>query len=964
MSKEDHRDVEVPLSAALLAENPNRGSEPGLEREQMLSSLHSRMFGAKKSVLLGRFELGARRGAGAMGVVYEARDPALDRKVALKVLRATALDPSRAERFVLEARALAKLRHPNVVTVYEVGSDGENRFIVMDLVQGGTLGSWLDTPRPWRDIVRMFIGAGHGLQAAHDAGLVHRDFKPDNVLVENELPRVVDFGLAAGADDPLTTTLGTPPQESSEAGRCTQTGGFVGTPVYMAPEQARGDTTPAADQYAFCVALFEALEGRRPHADAEPKGLEAMLAARETPLPPGVPRNAPRWLRKAIVRGLAPSPGDRWPSMNDLLSTLQRVEGAGRRRTAAVVGGLALTVGAAGVGTLWSDTAADPCAAAAAEMDAAWSSNRRTELAQAFSDTKLPYADDTWQRVSSLLEAYAQQWGRAAERACVADLAAPDPAPALNLARQRCIERRRSDFTTLVNTFAKADADTIDRAVDAAATIPPLSTCDDAALLREQLERGSERQIAPSGLYDLVAASDVAFRIGDDDTALREAGEALEGARAIPDHELATLASLVVAKVQKRSGNLEEATASASDAVEAAELLGGTSLRAQAQLQLLDVLIDLREFDSSTRLARFTRASVLRLGDPPPLLLELGLREASLAHSKGDVEAGLKLFERTEALARQHDDAGHDLVGRSLQGQGNSLSELGRYDESIAVQQRAVELLARRLGTATPRVIEARMGVASALSNYGRSQEGLAQAKSTFADANRVAGEGSVLAARAQATLGIAYATHGMLSEAEPLLRVASTTLEKELGPENPDAASGWTALARVLAYLDKPQEAIEVLEHAREILSATLSPTHTDFIYIHTNLAEAHLTLEQWQAAADAAQRAESIVTVHFSADNGRLAPIRRLRATALREAGKLAASAELLRSVVTQLQATDAQPALIAVANYQLALTLAEQGETAQAKSLMQEARAVFATLGNYKKRLATIDSWLAQH
>lgn len=899
-----------------------------------------------------------------MGVVYEARDPDLDRKVALKVLRATALDPSRAERFVLEARALAKLRHPNVVTVYEVGSDGETRFIVMDLVQGGTLGSWLKTPRSWQDIVRMFIGAGQGLQAAHDAGLVHRDFKPDNVLVENELPRVVDFGLAAGADDPLTTTLGTSPLESSEAGRCTQTGGFVGTPVYMAPEQARGETTPAADQYAFCVALFEALEGRRPHADAEPKGLEAMLAARETRIPAGIPRNAPRWLRRAIVRGLAPSPVERWPSMNDLLLTLQRVEGAGRRRTIAVAGALALTAAAAGAGTLWGDTAEGACSSAANPLHEAWSNARRTELQRVFEDMDLPYAADTWQRVEPRLESYAQQWERAAERACIADLAAPDPAPPLNQARQRCLGRRKSDFTSLLATFATLDAETLDRAIDAAATIPAVSTCDDAALLREQLERGSERQLAPPSLYDLVAASDVAFRIGKDDTALREAGEALDGAKAIPDLELATLASLVVAKVQQRGGELEEATASASDAVEAAELLGDTKLRAQAQLQLLDILTDRREFDSSARLARFTRASVLRLGNPLPMLLELQLRDGWLAHNKGDVEAALELFEQAEALAREQDATGYDLLGRSLRGQGNSLSELGRYDESIAVQQHAVELLGLRLGTATPRVIQARMDVATALSNYGRSQEAVALAKSTLADANTLAGEESVLAARAQGTLGIAYATHGMLTEAEPLLRAASTTLEKKLGPKNTTVAQGWTALARVLAYLDRPQEAIEVLEHAREIMSATLPPTHTDFIYVHTNLTEAHLTLEQWQDAVEAAQRAESIVTVHFSGDNGRLAPIQLLRATALRGAGQLDASAELLRSVITKLQATDAQPAQIANASYELALTLAEQDDAAQAKRLMHDARAMFAGLGTHQFRLAKIDSWLAEH
>ncbi len=865
---------------------------------------------------------------------------------------------------MLEARALAKLRHPNVVTVYEVGTDGDNRFIVMDLVQGGTLKSWLETPRAWKDVVRMFIGAGQGLQAAHDAGLIHRDFKPDNVLVEDDLPRVVDFGLAAGADDPVTVTLGSAP-EMGDAGRCTQTGAFVGTPVYMAPEQVLGDATPAADQYAFCVALFEALEGRRPYADAESDGLEAMLAARALPLPPGLPRGAPRWLRKAIARGLSPAPADRWPSMNALLGALARVGPPGRRRAVAVAAGLALTVAAAGAGSLLSDTETQACSAAADGLHDAWSSARRGELQRAFERTGVPYATDTWQRVEPLLDAYAAQWERAAVGACVADLAAPDPAPALNQARQRCIGRRRADFSSLLDTFATLDADTIDRAVDAAETIPAISTCDDATLLREQLERGVEHVAAPSSLYERVAAADVAFRIGDDQTALQEAGTAREGSRAVADDELASLASIVVAQVHRRNGKLEHAEAAANDAVEAAERLGDTQLRARAQIQLLSVLTGQRDFASCNRQARFIRASLTRLGDPPAMLFELRLQQAWLLQHEGDVEGALTLFEQTELLARQQGASGSDVTGRSLSGQGAALAELGRYEESIAVSQRAVERLALRLGTATPRVISARMDIASALSNYGRSEEAIAAAKSVLADAVLVAGAESVLGGRARATLGIAYATHGGLTDAEHLLRTAAATLERELRTENPDAATAWVALAKVLAYGDKPAEAIEVLEHAREILSVALPPTHPDFIYVHTNLAEAHLALDHWQAAADAAQQAESIVDLHFSADNARLAPIRVLRATALRETGALDASASLLKPVLDKLLAAKARPALIANTSYQLGLTRAEQGDIAEARRLMHEAKAAFQSDGTeHIARVDEVDTWLGSH
>lgn len=901
-----------------------------------------------------------------MGVVYEALDPDLDRKVALKVLRPSTLDPSAVDRFALEARALAKLRHPNVVTVYEVGTDGDDRFIVMDLVQGGTLRDWMETSRPWRDVVRMFMAAGQGLQAAHDAGLVHRDFKPDNVLVEDELPRVVDFGLAAGADDSLTTTSPADRGEFPDPALRTQTGAFVGTPVYMAPEQARGDATPASDQYAFCVALFEALQGRRPHAELESKGFSAMVVAREAPLPSGVPHGVPRWLRQVIARGLSPDPADRWPSMTALLSALRRVEGVGRRRTFMVAAGLGLTTTAAIVGSQWNEggVAADPCATAGAVLDDVWSDAKRAEIQRTFVDTGLPYAADTWRRVTPQLQAYAEQWAHAAQRSCVADLAAPDPIPPLNQARRRCIERRRSDFTSLLATFARADSDTIEHAVDAAATIPPLSSCEDAALVQQQLERGPAHGVAPSSLYDRVAASDVAFRTGDDATAASEAHQALDAAAAIPDHELAALASLVLASVHRRAGDVDAAATVAGDAVSSAERLGDTRLRVKAQLLLVTILSELREFDAATRQIRFIRASLGRLSDPPRMVTELQLLEGWLLQHKGELESALRRFEHAEALAREQDPVNSRQVGMSLSGQGTTLGELGRYEESVAIQRRAIEQLAARVGPATPQVIRARTQVAASLSNLGRGAEAIEEAKRTVVDADAVLGEDSVLAARARATLAVAYASQGKLTESELLLRAAAVTLEKKYGPKNPASADAWTNLGRVLGHAGKSEEAVNVLEHARAIMAFTLPPDHPDFIYIHTNLAGAYVELERWQAAADAALRAESIAEKHVSTDNARLTLIRILRGSALRGAGQLDASVELLNAVVTEQRAVKARAGLIADAEYELAQTLEAQHHRSSAREHMRVARALFQADGAHKQRVVAIDDWLAAH
>ncbi|MGH1340528.1 MAG: protein kinase domain-containing protein [Nannocystales bacterium] len=968
MIDEDQPPEHPSLSDALLAEDPNEAAGRNVEREQALAEVHARMFGSMGPVCLGRFELGARRGAGAMGVVYEALDPDLDRKVALKVLRSTALDPHGAERFAHEARALAKLRHRNVVTVYEVGTDGDDRFIVMDLVQGETLREWMEARHSLGDIVRMFIGAGEGLQAAHDAGLVHRDFKPDNVLVEDELPRVVDFGLAAGTEDARVTMTQSDedePIEPVEPARYTQTGAFVGTPVYMAPEQARGQADPAADQYAFCVSLFEAIEGRRPHADAESEGFEAMLSAREAPVQAGTPAAAPRWLRAAIARGLAPNPADRWPSMNQLLAVLRRIDGGGRRRTAIAVAGVGLTATAAGLGSQWSPIIAatsDPCADAGSEIAEVWSDSRRATLQQRFLGTKLTYAADTWERVAPRLDTYAKQWTEVAQRACLADLAAPVPAPPLNQARLRCIGRRRSDFVALLDTFAAPTAKTVDRAVDAADTIPPLATCDEAALVREQLERGQEREQAPSTLYGQLAASDVAFRTGDDEVARSKAQVALEGANAVPDHELAALAALVLARVHRRSGDLEEAVSMAGNAIDSAERLGDTRLRVKARLELLRLFVERREFDAGLREARFIRASLGHLADPPGLLSDFELVEGWLFLYKGDMEPALQRFEAAEAHARAQGPGGSARVGRSLSAQGKALGELGRYEESVTATRSAVELLTGRLGGATPSTIRARLGLVVSMCNLGLVQDGVVEATAAVVDADAVQGKNSVLAARARATLGIAYSTTD-LQESVSLLREAAEVLEGVYGLKNPDSATAWLNLAHVLSDVD-PQEAVDVLDHVAEIYASTLPTTHPDYVYLYANLAEGHAKLENWEAATVAAQRAESLAQQHFPGDNGRLARIRTLRGSAMRGGGDPDGATALLESVLLARRKAESQPALIADTQYELALSVADQGNIEQATAYMEAARATFRKQNAHEHRAKLIDAWLADH
>ncbi len=279
-----------------------------------------------------RYRITGRIGAGGMGVVYRAYDPQLDREVALKLLLADGGDGTLGRaRMLREAKTAAKIRHPNVVTVYDAGQAGGRVYIAMELIDGVTLKTWLRRPgRAWKDVLRVMLSAGEGLAAAHEVGLVHRDFKPDNVLIGPDgRAHVLDFGLARPSHEaePNAATPGTAPTIPRDAmlQTLTQTGLTIGTPAYMAPEQhlAR-PTSPRSDQFSFCVATYEALYGQRPFVGESYAELSlAVIEGRATPPPRR--SQVPPQVWQALRRGLSTDPEARYPELRQLLDALEAV---------------------------------------------------------------------------------------------------------------------------------------------------------------------------------------------------------------------------------------------------------------------------------------------------------------------------------------------------------------------------------------------------------------------------------------------------------------------------------------------------------------------------------------------------------------------------------------------------------------------------------------------------------------
>jgi eukaryotic-like serine/threonine-protein kinase len=427
--------------------------------------------------------------------VFEARDTILGRRVALKLLHPGVAGSHVAPaRLLREAQALAKLAHPNVVTVFEVGTAGDDPFVAMELVEGNTLFDWLGEARDWRAVLDVFIAVGRGLAAVHALGLVHRDFKPSNVLFDARgVPKLGDFGLVGAVD----ATLDESSAESAGAlfeSPLTREGAIVGTPRYMAPEQqARLPATARSDQYSFCVCLWEAVFGDHPFPKEQDTDTIATRSARK----------APRWLIRALEKGLAFDPDKRHPTMTALLDELERAPKV-RRRIATAAAAL-VVIGAGSLFTMRARSSEeDPCARVAPLE--AWTPEARVATRNAFAATALPFAERAHQEVARVLDDYGTRWHAMKVGSCRAHV---DKTQSEEIYERRnlCLDRRQVEVSAMVAALRMISADTVSKATEALGRLGDLRACADVEALsrskplpqdpaRAEQVRSVEREIA------------------------------------------------------------------------------------------------------------------------------------------------------------------------------------------------------------------------------------------------------------------------------------------------------------------------------------------------------------------------------------------------------------------------------------------------------------------------------------
>ena len=464
---------------------------------------------------VGRYVVLSQLGSGGMGVVYSAYDPELDRKIALKVLHPRRAASSRREaaraRLIREAQALAQIAHPNVITVHDVGTFHGSVFVAMEFIDGRTLTQWArKKKRSWKRVLDIVLPAGRGLAAAHAGGLVHRDFKPDNVMIGRDGRVVVlDFGLARQAAPDASSSLDAAPIDaigsvdddsdptetlddlsirgtsSGDLGASlTRTGGVLGTPAYMAPEQHVGiGTDTRSDQFAFCITLYEALYGQRPF-EGETQAALAVEVSEGNVRPPPADTDVPTWLHRVLLRGLEPDPEDRYPTMQALLTALAPApdSGGGRRWTVPLGATAVVLLGAYALGRP-GEGGADVCRGAERHLAGIWDRTQADAVEEAFRATHLPFAERVFEQVDTELDVYADAWTAMRQDACEATHLHGEQSPEMLDRRMLCLDRSLTQLEALVDQLEHADAETMERSVAALSSLPPLARCADVATL-------------------------------------------------------------------------------------------------------------------------------------------------------------------------------------------------------------------------------------------------------------------------------------------------------------------------------------------------------------------------------------------------------------------------------------------------------------------------------------------------
>ncbi|HEU5056982.1 MAG TPA: serine/threonine-protein kinase [Kofleriaceae bacterium] len=866
---------------------------------------------------IGRYVVEQQLGSGTMGLVLAAIDPALDRKVALKVVRPDQIGGSTAgrQRLLREAQAMAKLAHPNVVTVYEVGTFADHVFVAMEHVAGTTLDQWVRDTRPTlREIVDAFSAAGRGLAAAHAAGIVHRDFKPANVLISADgRVRVADFGLA--------TTPVTPPDPAPRAITgplaktlsITQTGALLGTPAYMSPEQHQARPADArADQFSFCVAMYEALYGQLPFAG------EGYLAYAENVLQ-GAVREPPRGnrvpgrIRRILLRGLSVEPDRRYPGLRALLADLDRAMTAPRRRLA-LAGVTTLGAGALAFALLGPHAGGgeDRCASADQPAASLWDAGSRGKVEAALTSAGIADAAGVFARIDAAMNARVARIRSMRREACVATEVDRAESPLLMARRMRCLDRRGDE----VNAFAAIyggdrERTVLDRALQAALTLPPVDQCGDKDALLAA--------VAPP-----------------DDPAVRARVDEL-------DRRIARAAAL------ESAGKLADAGKEAQAVVaEADKLAGYPPIRARAHFNAAEILSSLDEYEKTVAELRVAAELAGAAKDDELLARTWILLYATIGyHQSKPAEA--RPLDQVAAAAVERAGKSAELLGALENARGAIALGSGDYVVSSEHFLAAVKHYTAAFGPDSPKVADNLTNAGMALEGVPRYPEAKETLEKALAIKTRVFGPDHLEVARALKALGGLLDTMEKREESLAAFTRALGILEKTLPPDHQSLGNTASSVGVVLDNLDRSQEALPYHLRAIAILEKKPKDNQLALSYALSNLGVSYMETERYREAFEVYERALAIKEATVGKDHPAVGHTLCQMGTAARRMGDLAKAQGFCKRALSVLEKKlgrdhpDCAGPLGSLAEIAL-----DRGQAAQALPLVERVREIARKAG----------------
>lgn len=883
--------------------------------------------GPRQGASFGRYVVLHEIGSGGMGVVYAAYDPELDRRVALKVLgEAAGTDTGRA-RLLREAQTIARLSHPNVITVHDVGEVEGRLFIAMELVEGSDLKRWLEQARPWEEVLSTLIQAGRGLAAAHDQGMIHRDFKPANILVGADgLVRVLDFGLARrfgeAEDHPASDTgdVDISSSHNSHTEQLTRTGAIAGTPAYMSPEQhARGELDSKCDQFSFCITAFEALFGERPF---DGKGRLALMLqvtqGERRPIPKSTP--VPSRICEAIVRGLEPKTSERWADMGALLQQLERRPAS--RRTLAIGAAAIATMGGVVAVSLDSEER-PPCTGLTDLHVEVLSEKTRGEIRESFGDVQLPFADEALVHALEAADAYADEWGRVRLETCEATRVRRDRSENLHDRSVACLDGRRRDFAATVAVLEEADAQTVEESAALLSSLAPVRPCADAKALLDA---------HPAPAPELAAAVEAA-------EALLSRGRALQGAR--------------------RDG---EALVTLRQADEAATASTHPPTMASAALELSVALSRNSERDAATE--SFHRAGQLaaRIGDDRLLAhtwIEMGRH---LFHAQSAHGEALRWFDYAEAVLERIPD--HYTLELDLrEARGSALAEQGKFEEALqeleALDDHRPAGEARGWGEEVLRanIYTWKGDLPAAEAAFDRATE----------RAGQTMGKDHPIFAGIQNGLATVAFSKGDLAAAEDGFRSANAILRATLPDDSQDLLFSLGNLGEVQRMRGNYEQAHETMLAVEALVKRAFPAVHREVGTTNHNIASNY---REWGKLEQSLTRYDVAIDVRREIHGARHVYVSNSltgKGLALLALGRTDEALPLLEEALSIRSETGAPPRKRARTEFGLARALAlTDGDMTRARTLAKQARERLEDQDDdtAADRITKLDAWLAEH